>query len=230
MTAERTTLERLLDRGDATAALDHYAEINNSAIAEAHAACGARGIDTDGIVTNIVPSVAGLTDQDALDLTTAIFGDGYNTVHLSPEAESWLDDFTENLSSVDALKAARDSLADLQAPPPTLAELAEARPSAITELATCVSVKRILVDAATELAEVTHATGRALTGPVRRCTKTDAPIRPRRYCTEHRPLPLDLLPINAHAPPTRPQAQDRPTSVGVTAVRGTQLRGSPLLS
>ena len=72
-----------------------------------------------------------------------------------------------------------------------------------------------------------RATERALTAPLQLSYKLDAPSHHRRYCSEHRPSPLDLLPINAHAPPTRPQAQDRPTSVGVTAVRGTQLRGSP---
>lgn len=46
----------------------------------------------------------------------------------------------------------------------------------------------------------------------------------------HKRRDVATQPVCAHAPPTRPQAQDRPISVGVTAVRGTQLRGSPLLS
>jgi len=203
---------------------------------------------------SLIPSFADLTDRDAFDLATGLFGDD-DTGDWSPTATTWLDDFNANLTEAvgelsildrlgideskqlserEALDRSLRIYADIEAPALKLADLASC--SIVTPPA-CVSTEWLLLDAIAErVAEVIDrrrvesATERALTRPRRIPHALAQTARQRLYCREHRPSPLDLLPISAHAPPTRPQAQDRPTSVGVTAVRGTQLRGSPSLS
>ena len=72
-----------------------------------------------------------------------------------------------------------------------------------------------------------RATERALTGPLQLSYKLDAPSHHRRHCSEHRPSPLDLLPIHAHAPPlesgrhprTSVRVLDRPIADGLTMSR-----------
>ena len=59
-----------------------------------------------------------------------------------------------------------------------------------------------------------RATERALTGPLQLSYKLDAPSHHRRHCSEHRPSPLDLLPIHAHAPPIE---SERPSEAALPA-------------